>query len=561
MNLKFLISGLAAVGLSLGASGAKVAHVPMDISGTTLQGSPTSLRIEGRFKPMQIAGVNGNAWRTDGNSSRATGNLPLVVNGNAMTASMRFAIDTYAIVEHENAGANDRFVEVISCLDEGARTGFGFFMNRTGKYLAKVAVGGSIIELRSEERIPLWQWTDASIVVDGLDVSLYINGVLKVKKRASATGVKVGNSTLYVGRADAHGDIGGTETCAFNGAFDDISIYNEAIIPSYISTYANLNLPEDRYATDRMRARYHGQPGMNWTNETHGLYYNNGDKKWHAFFQRTGSTPMMSHQHWGHIVSDDMITWHDDVPVLAPSESYDIKGCWSGCVFSDPEFNSGNPTIIYTGVDYAKPYVATAYCDDPVNMRLWHKDPANPIDIMPNVGDGRDTYFYRDGNNAYFIVGARDAVHYYQWSGSKWNYRGEFYHTENGVDNGHNTEMPNVTRIGNKWLMTTSPLAGKYGTVCLYRTGNLNDGRFTGYSAAERVDFFGCDGYGLLSPSPYTTADGKVYAIGIVPDKLPGDLNVKHGYAHLYSMPREWSLDSEGRLLQKPYEGIKAYRH
>lgn len=561
MKSKILISGLFALGVSLSAGGAKVVGVPMDITGNMLQGTGVSLNIEGRFSPMQITGADGNAWRTDGNSSRATGHLPLVVDGNSMTASMRFAIDTYTIVEHEAPGANDRYVEVISCLDEGAATGFGFFMNRTGKYLAKVGVGGEIVELRVDERIPLWEWTEASIVVEGRKVRLFINGILKVEKDAPTAGVKVGNSILYVGRANAHGEIGGTETCAFNGAFDDISIYDESLTPTYNATYADLNLPSDRYAGDRMRARYHGQPGMNWTNETHGLYYNEGDRKWHAFFQRTGSTPMMSHQHWGHIVSEDMITWHDDVPVLAPSEFYDIKGCWSGCVFSDQAFNNGNPTIIYTGVDYAKPYVATAYCDDPVNMRRWHKDPLNPINIMENVGDGRDTYFYRDGVNAYFMVGARDAVHYYQWNGSKWNYRGEFYHTEDGVDNGHNTEMPNVTRIGDKWLMTTSPLAGKYGTVCLYRTGSLSDGRFVNYSAADKVDFFGCDGYGLLSPSPYTTADGKVYAIGIVPDKLPGDLNVKHGYAHLYSLPREWSLDSEGRLLQKPYAGINAYRH
>lgn len=74
------------------------------------------------------------------------------------------------------------------------------------------------------------------------------------------------------------------------------------------------------------------------------------------------------------------------------------------------------------------------------------------------------------------------------------------------------------------------------------------------------MDFFGYDGYGLLSPSPSTLPDGRTVALGIVPDKLPGDLNIRHGYAHLYSLPRVWSLDSDGRLLQTPYEGIYAYR-
>lgn len=556
-----MIAATFGFGLTFGAQGSKVLSIPMEVIDKSIPGTGCTLSIEGRFSPMQIEGAEGKAWRTDGNSSRALGTLPQIINGKQMSVSMRFAIDTYTIVEHENPGANERYVEVISCLDEGSNNGFGFFMNRTGKYLARVGIGDEIIELKVDESIPLWEWTDITLTVDGKEARLYRNGVQKAAATSTAEGVKVGGTTLFVGRANAHGELGGTETCAFNGAFDEITIYDEVITQSYTSSYADLNLPPDRYAGDRMRAKFHGQPGMNWTNETHGLYFNPEDTKWHAFFQRTGSTPMMSHQHWGHIVSDDLITWRDEVPVLAPSEYYDIKGCWSGCVFSDAAFNNGKPTIIYTGVDYAQPYVATAYCDDPVNMRKWHKDPSNPINIIDDVGDGRDTYFYRDGSDAYFMIGAKDAVHYYHWTGSEWIYKGEFYHTEEGVDNGHNTEMPNVTRIGNKWLMTTSPLAGRYGTVCLYRTGSLNDGRFVNYSDTERVDFFGCDGYGLLSPSPYTTNDGKVYAIGIVPDKLPGDLNVRHGYAHLYSLPREWSLDSEGRLMQKPYDGIKAYRN
>lgn len=562
MKKQLFITALALLQATAMSWGAKVMSLPMEIDGDRLGGGNVSLSVEGRFAPMQIAGKEGNAWRTDGNSSRATGQIEtMIVDGDRMTASLRFAVDTYAIVEHETG--TTRHVEIMSCLNEAAHTGFGFYMNRTGNYMARVYVGGEPVEIVAEDKVPLWEWNDLSVTVDGNLVRLYRNGDLKGERRANASGVKAGNSTIYVGRANAHGDIGGTETCGFNGAFDDLSVYDEVILPNYKASYADLNPPSDRYDSDLMRARFHGQPGMNWTNETHGLFYNSGgDRKWHVFFQRTGSTPMMSHQHWGHIVSDDLITWRDEKPALAPSEFYDIKGCWSGCVFSDHAFNNGNPTIIYTGVDFARPYAATAYCDDNLNMREWHRDQSNPIYVTDNCGDARDTYFYRtDSENAYFLIGARDAVHYYRWNDGHWDYKGEFYHTEPGVDSGHNTEMPNVTRIGDKWMMTTSPLAGMYGTTCLYRTGDISDGRFINYSGAERVDFFGCDGYGLLSPSPGTMPDGRTIAIGIVPDKLPGDLNIRHGYAHLYSLPREWSLDQQGRLMQKPYEGIYQYRN
>ncbi|MDE6444071.1 MAG: DUF4960 domain-containing protein [Muribaculaceae bacterium] len=519
-----------------------------------------AFNIEGRFQTMEINGASGAAWRTDGYSSKSAGQLARVVDGNSMSATLRFAIDTYPIIGHEN-GTTDK-VDLAGCLDEGGKKGFAFQINRLGQYGVLIYVGNSLVEVNANDKVPLWEWTELTVAYDGNTVKLFRNGK-EVGSKAASGNVTVGGSELHFAIGNRHADLGGAEICGINGAYETLIIDDPATVPAFTPTYANLDIPASRYENDRFRARFHGQPGQNWSNETHGLYYNPNDKKYHAFYQKTGSAPIMSHQHWGHIISDDLITWHDEKPALAPSEFYDIKGCWSGCVFSDPILNGGNPTIIYTGVDFAKPYVATAFCDDPQNMRDWHKDTKNPIAALTEtpVGDGRDTYFYRDGNDAYFMVGARDAVHYYKWNGSGWSYKGEFYHTEDGVDNGHNTEMPNVTNMGGgKWLMTTSPLAGRYGTTCLYRVGSLNDGKFVNYSGAEKVDLFGCDGYGLLSPSVTKTPDGRIVALGIVPDKMPTQVNIDLGYAHLYSLPRQWSLDANGRLLQQPAKEIYAHR-
>ena len=67
------------------------------------------------------------------------------------------------------------------------------------------------------------------------------------------------------------------------------------------------------------------------------------------------------------------------------------------------------------------------------------------------------------------------------------------------------------------------------------------------------------DGFGLLSPTIYRH-DGKTIAIGIVPDKLSGENNWNLGWAHCYSLPREWSLDASGELVQKPYSGLTGMR-
>ncbi len=524
----------------------------------------TAMPITGNFGTMTVKGSTSEsqAWRTDGFTSRAAARLGNLVDGNQMSASLRFAIDTYPIIGHERAEISNENIQVdiAGCLDEGARSGFAFTIGRTGRYAARVYVGNQLVTVEGSGIIPLWEWTELTLTVDGTKVTLYRNGVEAGSANASSIGVKVGDSELHFALGDRRDQLGGAEICGINGAYESLVIDNTATVPAFTPVYAELSIPASRYANDRLRARFHGMPGQNWTNETHGLFYNTKDGKYHAFFQRTGSAPIMSHQHWGHIVSDDMITWQDDKPVLAPSEPYDIKGCWSGCVFADPEFNGGNPTILYTGVDFAKPYVATAYCDDPVNMRQWHKDPSNPLDIFGDIGDGRDTYFYRDGDNAYFLIGSKDAVHYYKWGDGKWNYKGEFYHTQDGVDNGHNTEMPNVTNMGyDQWLMTTSPLAGKYGTTCLYRVGTLDDGKFVDYGEAKKVDLFGIQGYGLLSPSVGRTPDGRIVAMGIVPDKMPTQVNIDLGYAHLYSLPREWRL-VDGDLYQAPAREIFEYR-
>ncbi|MDE5874097.1 MAG: GH32 C-terminal domain-containing protein, partial [Muribaculaceae bacterium] len=561
LTSQLLLAGSILMGSVLPAGAANVSDVRFGSGAFADSKGAVSLNIDGRFNLMEIGGyaTGTTAWRTDGYSSRAAGRLKSnILNGNQMSATLRFALDTYPIIGHEN-GTTDK-VDIAGCLNEGAKSGFAFRISRTGEYSALLYVGGNLVEVPVGGKIPLWEWTELTLTYDGSAVKLFKNSQ-EVGRRNASGNVKVGDTELKFAIGDRHADLGGAEICGINGAYESLTIDDTATVPAFTPKYANLAIPANRYANDRLRARFHGQPGQNWSNETHGLIYHNG--KYHAFYQKTGSAPIMSHQHWGHIVSNDLITWQDEKPVLAPSEYYDIKGCWSGCVFKDEILNGGNPTIIYTGVDFAKPYVATAFCIDQENMRNWQKDPSNPIAALTEtpVGDGRDTYFYRDGNNAYFLVGARDAVYYFQWDGSKWNYKGEFYHTQDGVDNGHNTEMPNVTHMGGgKWLMTTSPLAGRYGTTCLYRVGSLNDGKFVNYSDAERVDFFGCDGYGLLSPSIGTTPDGRIVALGIVPDKMPTQVNIDLGYAHLYSLPREWSLDGAGKLLQKPAKEIYAHR-
>ena len=62
-----------------------------------------------------------------------------------------------------------------------------------------------------------------------------------------------------------------------------------------------------------------------------------------------------------------------------------------------------------------------------------------------------------------------------------------------------------------------------------------------------------------MSPTIYRHND-KVIALGIVPDKLSSVSNWNLGWAHCYSLPREWSIAEDGSLSQKPYEGLTGLR-
>lgn len=553
------------IGAASSLQGECVLNMPMNISGNSVSANGKSFTIFDQKGAMQIAGIDGNAWRTDGHTSFMSGNVGTLVNGNQMTASVVFAIDTNVIIAHDDNNADvNGWAPFVDCLN--GNSGFAFMLSRRGAFGAKVYVGGQPVQITSNRdaadgKLQLWQWNQLTLTVDGTSIKLFLNGNLVGERKASSTGVKV-QGELVLGR-DRNNN---TLYCDFfrmgdfNGAIDDLRIYTDAITPAAFSpAFANLNLPANRYANDKLRAKYHGQPGLNWTNETHGLLYNPKDGKYHVIYQRTGSVPGMSHAHYGHITSSDLINWEDDKPMIWPSENFDRRGCWSGCLFTDPKINGGKPAIIYTGVGFGggESYANIAFCDDDVNLRSWHKTGlGNPIRTYSNTQ--RDTYFFRvDDNNAYFIIGDDGCMKSYKYnqSNGSWIDNGNFYEFQAG-ETGF-TEMPNVAQLPNgKWLMTFTPWTGS--VKCIYRIGDINaQGKFVNFGGSELFDFFANDGFCLMSPSIGKDKNGDLTAIGIVADKMPTQWNMEKGYAHLYSLPRTLGVDAQGRLTQKPFNGYE----
>ncbi len=555
----------------------EVARFSMENTGNKITEtiSGNSFAINSIRPAENIAGANGNALRFDGYTTYIDAAVENIIptGSKKMTASIWLAIETYPIVEIDVNTAEQ--VAVASCIDENSKTGFGFFIGFDGKYSFKTYVGGWPLELKVDTPLNRYEWINLTAVIDteARTATLYNNGKPVASSKANGN-ITVANSTMRIGRSFNERFSGPFCLTSFNGLIDDIAIWDEALPAETISSWependADLIVPASRFADDPMRPVFHGMPGANWTNETHGMTYSNG--RYHLFFQKNANGPYMSRLHWGHISSENLYDWTEEKIALTPGSSYDIKGCWSGCVFTDNEVTQGKPAIIYTGVDYGKAVIAQA---TPVDDDLieWEKGLQPIINGRPDglSDDFRDPYFFRSDNGAFIIAGSSKGgigtttLHTYNPISKNWSNDGKtFFSGSNASMCGTFWEMPNVTKIDDKWIFTVTPQNTSKGVASLYWVGLINtDGTFNPDKTTPtniELPGFARDGFGLLSPTIYQH-NGKTIALGIVPDKLPSQANYDMGYAHAYSLPREWSLDNDGNLCQKPYSGLSAMR-
>lgn len=574
---KFIIIG--ALCLCTASLDAKlISRVPMDVRdgiiSETVSGS--EITLYGRFSPENIDGAIGKALRFDGYSTYAFGNIAVP---DAALPQMTFAVwvapETYPVVRPDTP--TDEKICIAGTLDEETHTGWRFCLGYDGKYGFESYSGGWKISLTASDALPCYEWSRLVCVMDGTarTATLYRNGE-KVGETKIMTTVDATAPTLYIGKDSENRYLDAFLINTFNGLIDDIEVYDTALSSDEIASVtpecaADLSIPASRFADNPLRPKFHGMPAAGWTNECHGMAYSDG--RYHLFFQKNANGPFMTRLHWGHISSENLVDWREEKIAIAPALAYDIKGCWSGCVFSDDEVTGGKPNIIYTAVDYAKASIALATPEDE-SLIGWEKNPSNPIITGRPSGlsdDFRDPYFFRNGDDAYIIVGtSKDGVgactlHKYNPTTQRWSNDGKiFFSGTTAAQCGRFWEMSNITKMDNgKWLFTTTPLDLQGGVRTIYWTGDIaEDGTFVpdaNSSAPRQVELIAREGFGLLSPTLFQK-DGVTTVLGIVPDKLSGSDNANLGWAHLYSFPREWSLDSNNNLLQRPSKALKVLR-
>lgn len=573
MKLKTLFTTTLMASLAIVSEAQDYAvHFDMSVNNGQIkeQKSGQSYTVASQLPACTVDGLDGKALRFDGYSNYVKAGLPVSsLSTEALTINVILAAETYPMMKVDVAEETPTFGTIFGNLDEEGKTGFALELSSQGDLRLRVYVnysGGYAVVIDGAKKLPRGQWNQITATFDksGNAINLYLNGDQIGTKRSNRCDLIHNTGDFYIGKNATDSKSGPFLINTFCGAIDDIAIYNEVAAPAeFTAQVANFNYPVERYADNLWRPQFHGMPSGGWTNESHGLIYSGG--KYHVFFQKNANGPYMSRLHWGHISSENLYDWTEEPIAVYPGESFDIKGCWSGCVYED----GGNTYILYTAVDNAKARIAQAKAKDALLLEWIDKKII--IDGRPSglSDDFRDPYFFTANGKKYIIVGTSKnnvgACTLHKYENGSWTNSGDiFFQGSNKTEHGRFWEMPNVTDLGDgKFLFTCTPLETGVGVRTLCWVGTIdNDGKFTpDGSGMQYLEMNGIsrDGYGLLSPS-ICQKDGKTLLLGIVPDKLATEENYKMGWAHNYSLPREISLAADGSLIQKPYSGLDGMR-
>ena len=257
-----------------------------------------------------------------------------------------------------------------------------------------------------------------------------------------------------------------------------------------------------------------------------------------------------------HVTSEDLLRWTWHTTKLQPA--FTGHGMFSGTGFVTKD---GAPAAIYHGQDSGRNWIALA---KDRQLSAWQK----PFAIEPLTADGRvpemrhwdpdcfiigDTYYAISGGHYPPVLRSRDL--------KTWTYLGDFLaHELPDTAIGEDISCPNFFQIGDKWMLLC--ISHPYG--CRYYLGDWD---------AQREQFVpqshGRMNWRRPQQSVYAALDRDYFA----PESLLTTDGRRVMYAWLRSMhddiaertiqslPRELSLDSQGRLRMRPLRELESLRY
>ena len=295
----------------------------------------------------------------------------------------------------------------------------------------------------------------------------------------------------------------------------------------------------DAFRHDPHRPRYHFVAPQGWLNDPNGLIQWKGE--YHLFYQYNPHAAVWGAMHWGHAVSTDLVHWNDLPLALAPDQTYDRDGVFSGCAI----VHEGKPVIMYTGVNSPHQLPCIAYGDDA--LRSFRKEPTNPvIKTLPDhlVYDFRDHSMWHDGTYWYQILGSGDGTHavaplFRSKNLLDWEYLGRMIQSDDAV-NEQLYECPDFFASNTQHVFITSPLPMRR---VIYMSGTF-DGRSFVPRKRNMVDH----GVSFYAPQSFTDEQARRVMIGWCQEQRTEQSCRAAGWQGVMTLPRILALDDAGDL-------------
>lgn len=533
-------------------------------------------------QPERVSGIIGQAWRSDGFSSSVSAPISLdPVSG--FTAAAWVALESYpSAIELPT----DRQVPGSIFQQATDKAGFDLSIDTYGRWGFRVATENGIKLVAAAERFPLYRWVHVAVSYDPRSghQRMFLDGrIAGEHSQGKASAFVSAGSDFRLARSWRDAAMLVFNINGINGAFDEVKLFDRPLGEAEIAALAradkrtgvnaSLAVPASRFAQDHLRPRYHAMPPANWTNEPHGLVLANG--RYHLFYQRTPNGPYKTQMHWGHMSSADLVNWTHQRDALRPELQsadfgFDMKGIWSGDVIVE----GGKTFAYYTSVNHGRSYnpgISVAVSED-AGLRNWKK--LGPVIDTRYVKDFRDPYLWRENGVWHMIIGAAlksgGGLDHYRCTLKRGKTCWEPVRTFSSLpfvkmDVGSVIwEMPVFEDIDGRRVLIVNPIGGKvskYGdpaTRGVYWLGQWTRDQFVP-DATRPYNLDVIPGH--LSPAVARQPNGKIAAIGIVDERRSPQAQEDAGWAHTFSLPREYFLAGGGKMLgQRPLPALQGLR-
>ena len=326
---------------------------------------------------------------------------------------------------------------------------------------------------------------------------------------------------------------------------------------------ANKYIEENRQKiVETFRNKYHLMAPVGWINDPNGFVYFRGE--YHLFYQFYPYDSVWGPMHWGHAKSKDLINWEELPVALAPSEAYDIDGCFSGtAVVKDDKLY-----LFYTGhvenSQIKREVQCMAVSEDGIHFEKYKNNPLideSHIQGIASYEDFRDPKIFEKDSKYYMLVASQtedlrgQILMFVSENMLEWQFNSILL--EGNETQGIMWECPDVFELDGKDVLIMSPIqmpkegykyANRSSTVAFIGEIDWTNGKLKVDNYHE-ID----SGLDFYAPQTCENSKGNRYLMAWMQmwDRNMPTNDLKHGWAGSMTLPRRLFLENN-YLKQEP---------